>query len=349
MRQLLKHTLRIFSVLVVVLTLLSYLCPLVNPTAFRWFAFFGTAFPWLLLFNLVLMVVWAARFNRFALYHLGVIVFGWQYVTGFVGFEFGNKTVPGSAFTVTTHNLGALYRGKKFNTLERASVADGYVAFLQENGVPDILCTQETSGKFYRLIAQKLGYENTFNLKKGTVILSKFPMEAGGDIPFGKTANSSIWVDVRIGKQLLRVYNLHLQSNSVTQTTEKVIETHELDEGETWNTIGKVLGKVGNATSLRAEQAAMLRDHILDCPHAVLVCGDFNDTPNSYVYALLSNGLKDTFRERGLGLGTTFGGALPLLRIDYVLTDPTLQTYTCKTIHDAAFSDHFPVFVKIGF
>ena len=97
-------------------------------------------------------------------------------------------------------------------------------------------------------------------------------MEAGGDIPFGKTANSSIWVDVRIGKHLLRVYNLHLQSNSVTQTTEKVIDEHELDEGETWNTIGKVLGKVGNATSLRAEQAGLLRAHIEKCPHAVLIC-----------------------------------------------------------------------------
>jgi hypothetical protein len=349
MRQILKHTLRIFSVAVVLLTLLCYLCPLVNPATFRWLAFFGTAFPWLLLINVLLLLVWTWRLNRFALYHVGVIAFGWQYVIGFVGFQSGEKTVPKNAFTVATHNLGALYRSKKFNTQERASVADAYAAFLQEYGTPDILCTQETSGKFYRLVAQKLGYENTFNLKKGTVILSKYPMEAGGDIPFGKTANSSIWVDVRIGKQVLRVYNLHLQSNSVTQTTEKVIEEHELDEGETWNTIGKVLGKVGNATSLRSEQAAMLREHIEKCPYPVLVCGDFNDTPNSYVYALLSNGLKDTFKERGWGLGTTFGGALPLLRIDYVLTDPGMITYSCKTIHDSAFSDHFPVFVQIGF
>jgi endonuclease/exonuclease/phosphatase family metal-dependent hydrolase len=349
MRQILKHTIRIFSVAVVLLTLLAYLCPLINPTTFRWLAFFGTAFPWLLLFNVVLLAVWTWRLNRFALYHLGVIVFGWQYVTGFVGFAVGKNDAPGTAYTVATHNLGGLYRGKRFNTKERESVADAYVAFLQENGVPDILCTQETSGKFYRLVAQKLGYEHTFNLKKGTVILSKFPMEAGGDIPFGKTANSSIWVDVRIGKQLLRVYNLHLQSNSVTQTTEKVIDEHELDEGETWNTIGKVLGKVGNATSLRAEQAGLLREHIEKCPHAVLICGDFNDTPNSYVYATLSNGMKDTFKEAGLGLGTTFGGALPLLRIDYVLTDPKLDCYACRTIHDSAFSDHFPVFVQISF
>jgi len=349
MRHLFKAIVRIISVVVVVLTLLSYLCPLVNPGYFRWLAFFGTAFPWFLLFNLILTAFWTWRLNRFALYHVGVIALGWQYVTGFVGFEFSKMPQPANAFTVATHNLGGLYRGKKFSSQARESVADAYVGFLKENGVPDILCTQETSGKFYRLIAEKLGYANTFNLKKGTVILSKYPMEAGGDIPFGNTANSSIWVDIRIDKHLLRVYNLHLQSNSVTQTTEKVIETHELDEGETWNTIGKVLGKVGNATSIRAEQALMLRKHIEKSPNPVLICGDFNDTPNSFVFTTLAAGLKDSFRERGLGLGTTFGGALPLLRIDYILTDPSVQAYNCRTIHDSAFSDHFPVFSVLGF
>ena len=89
MRSLLKNSVKILSAVVVVLTLLAYICPHVNPASFRWLTFFGTAFPWLLLANLALIFIWAWRRNRFALYHLGILALGWQYVTGFVGTDFG--------------------------------------------------------------------------------------------------------------------------------------------------------------------------------------------------------------------------------------------------------------------
>jgi endonuclease/exonuclease/phosphatase family metal-dependent hydrolase len=220
---------------------------------------------------------------------------------------------------------------------------------LQENGFPDILCTQETSGKFYRLLADKMDYPHTFNLKKGTVILSRFPILAGGDVQFENTSNSTLWADIKVGeKKVVRVYNIHLQSNRVTKTTAKVIEKGDLDEEETWQDIGFVLGRVGSATSLRAEQAQKLREHIAACKLPVIICGDFNDTPNSYVYSLLSDGFHDTFRQKALGLGTTFGGALPLLRIDYILTEKSITTFSCRTIRDGDFSDHYPVFAALG-
>ena len=319
-----------------------------NPVQFSWLAFFGTAFPWILLANVLLCIGWAWRLNRFALYHLCILALGWQYVTGFIGFHLGRDTVPETAVTVATHNLGGLWRGqRKLTDSLYAKTASDYTRFLQENGFPDILCTQETSGKFYRMLAEKMGYAHTFNLKKGTVILSRYPMEGGGEIPFGKTANSTLWVDIRIGKKLVRVYNVHLQSNKVTNDTEKVLEEAELDDGETWHDIGSVLNKVGDATQIRAEQAQLLCDHIARCPTPVIVCGDFNDTPNSYVYNLIVNGLTDTFREKGSGFGTTFGGALPFLRIDYILTEPSFTTYSCETVH-GQFSDHYPVFASIG-
>lgn len=345
---LLTKAVRVLSTLVIVLTFLSYVCPWVNPAHFRWLAFFGTAFPWLLIFNIVLMLFWLWARNRFSIYHFVIIAFGWTYVTGFVGFDFGKNKVPEEAVTVATHNLGALFRGQKVTDASRYKKANAYAQFLKENGLPDILCTQETTRKFFPLLAAKMGYEHTFNLKKGTVIFSRFPMEAGGDIPFGDgTANSTLWVDVRIGERLVRVYNVHLQSNKVTTDTEKVIEDADLDEEETWHDIGSVLDRVGSATSLRALQAQRLREHIEACPHPVIVCGDFNDTPNSYVYALLSQGLTDTFREKGGGLGTTFAGVLPLLRIDYVLTDPGFKTYDYHRVR-GPYSDHYPVFVELG-
>jgi len=349
MKSLLQYLVKIASAVTICCTVLAYICPSVNPTKFSWLSFFGTAFPWFLLVNVLLLAYWTWHGNRFALYHLGILFFGWQHITGFVGFDFGKDTVPENAITVATHNLGGIYLGKEATAEWREKRAAAYVNFLQKNNAPDILCTQETSGKFYRLVAEKMGYEHTFNLKKGTVILSRYPIVAGGDVPFGKTYNSTLWADIKIASnKTVRVYNVHLQSNRVTNTTAKVIEKGDLDEGETWQDIGFVLGRVGSATRLRAEQAQKLREHINACKLPVIICGDFNDTPNSYVYALLSNGFNDTFRQKALGLGTTFAGALPMLRIDYILTEKNITTFSCRTDRTGDFSDHYPVFSALG-
>ncbi|MDX1912566.1 MAG: endonuclease/exonuclease/phosphatase family protein [Saprospiraceae bacterium] len=349
MKSLLHYLIRTTSAVVIFFTMLAYVCPHINPATFSWLSFFGTAFPWLLLANLLLLGFWTWNGNRFALYHIGILVFGWHYITGFIGFDFGKDAVPENALTIATHNLGDIYQGREATDAWRDKRVAAYAHFLQENGFPDILCTQETSGKFYRLLAEKMNYPHTFNLKKGTVILSRYPIVSGGDVPFENTSNSTLWADIKIGeKKIVRVYNVHLQSNRVTKTATRVIKKGELDEEETWEDIGFVLGRVGSATSLRAEQAQRLQEHIAACKHPVIICGDFNDTPNSYVYALLSEGFNDAFRQKALGFGTTFAGSLPLLRIDYILTEKSITTFSCRTLRDSDFSDHFPVFAALG-
>jgi len=349
MKSLLLYFVRALSAVVICCTVLAYVCPSVNPAKFSWLAFFGTAFPWFLLANLALLGFWTWNGSRFALYHLGILAFGWQHITGFIGFDLGKDTVPESAITIATHNLGGIYLGREATDAWREKRAEAYAGFLKENESPDILCTQETSGKLYRILAEKMEYPHTFNLKKGTVILSRFPIVAGGDVPFENTSNSTLWADIRVSpKKVVRVYNVHLQSNRVTKTTAKVLQKGDLDEGETWQDIGFVLGRVGSATSLRAEQAQKLQEHIAACKLPVIICGDFNDTPNSYVYSLLSKGFHDTFRQKAVGLGTTFGGALPLLRIDYILTEKSIITFSCRTARDSDFSDHYPVFAALG-
>lgn len=351
MQTLLRYVIKIASAVTMLFTLFSYICPLVDPSVFQWLAFFGTAFPWLLIFNILLMLFWIWDFNRFALYHVGILVFGIQHITGFIGIDYESDHVPERAITVATHNLGGIYPGKSGSGGQwREERIAAYAKMLQENGFPDILCTQETSGKFYRQLAEKMGYPHSFNLKKGTVILSRFPIEASGEVAFDKAYNSVIWADIRVSrKRLVRVYNAHLQSNRVTGTTTRVIQSGELDDEETWQDIGFVLDRVGSATARRAQQARKLREHINACKVPVILCGDFNDTPSSYVYSLLSDGFTDTYREKGFGVGTTFAGALPLLRIDYILTERSISAHSCKVVRAGSFSDHYPVFASLSF
>lgn len=112
MQTLLRYVIKIASAVTMLLTLFSYVCPLVDPSSFQWLAFFGTAFPWLLIFNILLMLFWIWDFNRFALYHVGILIFGIQHITGFIGIDYEGNHVPERAITVATHNLGGVYPGK---------------------------------------------------------------------------------------------------------------------------------------------------------------------------------------------------------------------------------------------
>lgn len=112
MQTLLRYVIKIASAVTIMLTLFSYICPLVDPSVFQWLAFFGTAFPWLLIFNILLLLFWIWDFNRFALYHVGILIFGIQHITGFIGIDYESNHVPERAITVATHNLGGIYPEK---------------------------------------------------------------------------------------------------------------------------------------------------------------------------------------------------------------------------------------------
>ncbi|HJA88402.1 MAG TPA: endonuclease/exonuclease/phosphatase family protein, partial [Candidatus Parabacteroides intestinavium] len=72
------------------------------------------------------------------------------------------------------------------------------------------------------------------------------------------------------------------------------------------------------------------------------VCGDFNDTPASYVYHRLKGSLTDGFQECGRGYRYTFRQLYRLWRIDYILHAKDF-TGTASVSPDWPYSDHNPV------
>lgn len=83
----------------------------------------------------------------------------------------------------------------------------------------------------------------------------------------------------------------------------------------------------------------------------LLVMGDFNTTPQSENYGILSQVLKDAFAERGSGFGMTYpaspklGIRLPwaLVRIDYIFCSTQFSPIDVHVIARNGGSDHFPV------
>ena len=95
----------------------------------------------------------------------------------------------------------------------------------------------------------------------------------------------------------------------------------------------------------RAIQADIVAKEIAQSPHPVILCGDFNDVPYSYVYNLMKGELVDGFKECGQGWMYTMRGK-KRVRIDYIFHDKSLTGISYKR-EDLSYSDHYPVFMTV--
>jgi len=87
--------------------------------------------------------------------------------------------------------------------------------------------------------------------------------------------------------------------------------------------------------------------HYKKSPYPVILAGDFNDTPESYIYNQITRDFKDAFVESAGGLGYSYAGAIPMLRIDFTFIDPSFTALNHRVVHKK-YSDHYPIISTIG-
>ena len=93
------------------------------------------------------------------------------------------------------------------------------------------------------------------------------------------------------------------------------------------------------AFSRRGRQAVIVRDEMDRSPYPSVICGDFNDIPNSYTYSHIKGNWQDAFLQKGFGIGRSFITMAPTLRIDYILPDNHFDILQFDMV-DEDLSDH---------
>jgi endonuclease/exonuclease/phosphatase family metal-dependent hydrolase len=101
-----------------------------------------------------------------------------------------------------------------------------------------------------------------------------------------------------------------------------------------------ILSKVKKGLTHRSIQADIIDDVLEDSPYPVLFCGDLNDVPNSYTYNKVRGSMQDAFLKKGFGIGRTFAGLSPTLRIDYIFADNRFSIKQFNRII-RKYSDHY--------
>lgn len=339
--KLLKKLIFIINILLVVGLGMAYLSPYFDPNKFWLFSIFGLFYPVLLLANLAMVIFWMFVEFKYLFLSLIVILLGWFHLRGFVNFSAPKNN--STDLKVMTYNLGFSWSSRSGNAAEKQMKKEEVMTFFERHEDVDIFCLQESS-YFSRSILKKV-YKDYFIHevdKRGTFIFSKYPIIRHGEISFGTKTNSCLWADVGLKNDTVRIYNMHLQSNRVSKDAVEVIDNVNLQEKETWDGILGILTKYSSTSKIRARQAEKVAEHASKSLHPTIICGDGNDPPTSFTYSTLKKGYQDSFIESGSGIGTTYAGKIPMLRIDFIFVDEQFEVNTFQILKED-YSDHYAV------
>lgn len=327
MKKLSCKILLIVNIIFAAALIISYLAVLIDPALFSIPALFGLAYPYLLLVNLVIILIWLVALRPEAIISIIIIVIGYTHLSNNIKLSkpSGDKT---GAIKVMSYNVHLFnnYEGKK--PVSSESKITGFI----RNEQPDLICLQEFFFKgnvsqkeqLFRRAAGN-GYhshikmiESGKNSYFGIITLSKFPIVRKGDIVHPGSAGLSIFTDVVSGRDTIRIYNNHLQSFRLQRMETNFLSeiTDGSDSKGTLSEIKMISSSLRKGFAIRAGQARSVKEHINQSPYPVIVAGDFNDTPVSYSYSKLRKGLHDSFVESGYGAGFTYRGNYPANRID---------------------------------
>ena len=182
----------------------------------------------------------------------------------------------------------------------------------------------------------------------GIMIFSKYPVikkQTLSYYPYDYNSNFQ-YVDIVKGVDTIRVFNLHLQSMKFSQGNLSYIDNPSLESKQDIEKSKSVISKFKTAFMKRRLQADHIQAEIAKSPYPVIVCGDLNDVPNSYVYQTIGDNLQNAFEEKGAGIGRTFTGIAPTLRIDNIFLSKVFTVNQYSRVQKKL-SDHFPVIADI--
>jgi endonuclease/exonuclease/phosphatase family metal-dependent hydrolase len=189
---------------------------------------------------------------------------------------------------------------------------------------------------------------NGIGAEFGMAIFSRYPIVRRGTIAFGRlTQNHAMWADLARpatatgGRpDTIRVFNLHLQSMSLEEND--IVAATTTKSGLESKGRG-LLRRFRNGVVTRATQVDTVLARIARSPYPVLLAGDLNDLPYSYTYDQLADRLQNAWARAGTGIGATYNGKLPGLRIDHQFASPHWEVLGCRVHREINWSDHFPV------
>lgn len=332
------------NIVLIFVTFVAYLLPFLAPKIFPVLSVLTLFMPVFFILNALFFLYWGFQFKKRMILSGLVLLIGITFINKF--YKFSAKEYPPDAknFTVMSYNVRLF---NLFKWLDKSDVPGEILAFINDKN-PDILCIQEFSSsavidlKVYRYKYIKMEGNK---IKTGQAIFSKFPIINQGNIIFPKSNNNVIYADIKKGKDIIRVYNMHLQSIKISPDVHEISENIDVINKDKSQML---LIRISKAFKQQQQQAELFKKHEKLCEYPIIICGDMNNSAFSYVYRNLKGTLKDTFEEAGKGFGATYKFKYYPTRIDYIFVDEKMTVKTFDSFSKFEYSDHYPIMAQLS-
>lgn len=303
--------------------------------------------PLLIIANLLLIIYWLVR-RRWIFLAIPVITvaccipyIGTLYQPGFLH---SHEDASKNGLKIATYNVAM------FNRETSGFMAQDILAEMRRENV-DVLCLQEyndISGDKKNSDSYKDYFPYMATGREDMVIYSRYPITQSKKLLFEDTNNSAMWADIDVKGIELRVFNVHLETTGINRTLHKagkmMAQNQDISNSRILNAI---YGNYMMGMYFRSGQAIQIANEKANSKFPVILCGDFNDVPYSFVYNTMLGNMVDGFKECGHGFMYTYRGGKKAVRIDYIFHDQDIKGVDYYRT-DLSYSDHYPVFMKVA-
>lgn len=352
----------ILNILTVILLWAAGIFSTLDPNTYGWISLSGYVLPFLAIANVLFLALWIFVKKRFILISFIGLVAAYQPITTYcpLNTSTAGEDMPDSLITLlsyNTSNWGDFITSpdkvstpeekiKMLTSLFKEQNAD--IAILQESPLSD--AAKPITSMYQHVDSIKSKSKHSVSIS----ILSRYPIIKKEDLNIETKGNvcGAFWLNID-GREVI-VINAHLEMMHFSMNDRRQFSTmvhgDQKDSDSIRSTSHTLVGKIFNATKTRAKQAEHVAQFISmhkDTP--IILAGDFNDIPNSYVHkTLLEAAGNDCYTSTAFGPGYTFKNFGIRVRIDNIMCSSHFTPYNCHIIKDIKTSDHQPITCKVN-
>ena len=333
---------------IVVMLLIGY-SDRVNPTAHPLIANLGLLFPVFLVANLAFLAFWLMFRARWALIPVAGLLIGFQPIRIYTPFN-RNAATPEGSIKVMSYNV--FY----FSTWDDTDEPSEILSYIKRQN-PDILCMQEfgSTGRKREIADSTLSafypHHDSADSPEGgdeICIYSRFPIVGKEKIEYASKGNNSaaFRVVTAKGDTTIVVVN-HFETTGLSLDDRSKFHAMikgDIRNGEAEQESRRLWHKLGEASAIRAPQADAVAEYVeRHKGQSIILVGDFNDSPISYVRRRLASVLNDCYVASANGPGISYHYNAFYVRIDNIMCSAHWTPYRCHVDNSIKASDHYPI------
>lgn len=331
-----------------------------NPLKSAKLAVFGMIFPAFFFANIIFFILWICAHRwKYSLISAFALAVSWGGVLNYFPMNLVPPTIDKAQektkFKVMTYNIMGFddfqNKSDKYNrTLQYILDVDADVVCIQEW---DSVLNNKKVGitpEQYKEMHKRYPYHT--NDIRDLAFLSKFPIDS---VIMITPKNCDFGCDIyqlTIHNVPVSIVNVHLESIGLTSTDKelyyKITSINATDanikdvKAKAKEVRYKLLSKLAAAFRQRARQAQTITREVERLSGNVILCGDFNDTPNSYSYRTIKKDMNDAFEDCAFWPTITYHDNRFYFRIDQIFYKGNIEAVNVER-GNVPCSDHYPL------